>query len=273
MGPAPPDPETADLVTIVKYYESVNLEQEVACLMLSSMSLDLQRTLEKYNAYDIIGKTIAELHAMLKLHEKGIPKKAKTLAVLATREGKIQKEMKKPQGAKGKNEVKTKLAYATKPKIPPTPKRDNLAKDSICHRCKEENPTKGRSASQLPPRSMTQALSMSSKTLANLLGYSTSYPHLGVQNISRIDCHAHNMHSSWFDSFFPTQRIRHHVRFTQMVTNFAVIVAKKLNPSSLAHIQLLLIKDVLETSMVSVDDTLRPIQVMSLDFKSENYCA
>ncbi|GKA75748.1 hypothetical protein Tco_0782126 [Tanacetum coccineum] len=50
----PPDPETANPDTIDKYYESVNLEQEVACLMLSSMSLDLQRTLEKYNAYDML---------------------------------------------------------------------------------------------------------------------------------------------------------------------------------------------------------------------------
>ncbi|GKD49775.1 hypothetical protein Tco_1278751, partial [Tanacetum coccineum] len=128
IGPAL-DPETANPDTIDKYYESVNLEQEVACLMLSSKSLDLQRTLEKYNAYDmlkelktmfeeqakqtlfkivkafhackqedgmsvsyllkmksyldtlerlgyvmpnmhIMGKTIAKLHAMLKLHEK-----------------------------------------------------------------------------------------------------------------------------------------------------------------------------------------------------------
>ncbi|GKA45105.1 retrotransposon protein, putative, ty1-copia subclass [Tanacetum coccineum] len=29
------------------------------------------------------------------------------------------------------------FAYAPKPKIPPPPKRDNLAKDSICHHCKE----------------------------------------------------------------------------------------------------------------------------------------
>ncbi|GKE33663.1 hypothetical protein Tco_1452985 [Tanacetum coccineum] len=42
-----PDPETADPATIDKYYETVNIEQEVACLMLSSMSPDLQRTLEK----------------------------------------------------------------------------------------------------------------------------------------------------------------------------------------------------------------------------------
>ncbi|GJS42186.1 hypothetical protein Tco_0567229 [Tanacetum coccineum] len=53
IGPAP-DPKTADLDTIDKYYESVNLEQEVACLMLSSMSPDLQRTLEKYNAFDMM---------------------------------------------------------------------------------------------------------------------------------------------------------------------------------------------------------------------------
>ncbi|GKB23929.1 hypothetical protein Tco_0863330 [Tanacetum coccineum] len=178
IGPAP-DPETTNLDTIDKYYESVNLEQEVACLMLSSMSPHLQRTLEKYNAYDMmkklktmfeeqakhelfetvkafhahkqeegqsvssyilkmksyldtlerlsytmpkelgvslilnslnkdydrfvqnynmhsIGKTIAELHVMLKLHEKGIPKKAETPVVLAIREGKIHKDKKKP---------------------------------------------------------------------------------------------------------------------------------------------------------------------------------
>ncbi|GJV08205.1 retrotransposon protein, putative, ty1-copia subclass [Tanacetum coccineum] len=151
------DPETADPDTIDKYYESVSLEQEVACLMLSSMSPDLQWTLEKYNAFDMMNelktmfeeqakqelyldtleclgyvmtnelgvrlilnylnkdydqfvhnynmhsmrKTIAELHAMLKLHEICIPKKAETPAVLAIREGKIQKDMKKPQWAKG----------------------------------------------------------------------------------------------------------------------------------------------------------------------------
>ncbi|GJS01992.1 hypothetical protein Tco_0318500 [Tanacetum coccineum] len=131
-----PDPETADPDASDKYYESVNTEQEVACLMLSSMSPDLQRTLEKYNAYDMMKelKTMfeeqakqelfetvkalhackqeeAELHAMLKLHEKCIPKKAETPTVLAIREGRIQKDKKKkPQGAKGKGKGKNKLA-------------------------------------------------------------------------------------------------------------------------------------------------------------------
>ncbi|GJY51110.1 hypothetical protein Tco_0441957 [Tanacetum coccineum] len=64
IGPAP-DPETADRDTIDKYYVSINLEQEVACLMLSSMYPDLQRTLEKYNAYDMMKelKTMFEEHA------------------------------------------------------------------------------------------------------------------------------------------------------------------------------------------------------------------
>ncbi|GJZ04110.1 retrotransposon protein, putative, ty1-copia subclass [Tanacetum coccineum] len=62
---------------------------------------------------------------------------AETPAVLAIREGKIQKDKKKPQGAKGKAKGKNKLAYAPKTKISPPPKRDNPAKNSICHHCKE----------------------------------------------------------------------------------------------------------------------------------------
>ncbi|GJR69512.1 zinc finger, CCHC-type containing protein [Tanacetum coccineum] len=75
--------------------------------------------------------------AMLKLYEKGIPKKAETPAVLAIQEGKIQKDKKKLQRAKGKDKGKNKLSYAPKTKIPLSPKRDNPAKDSICHHCKE----------------------------------------------------------------------------------------------------------------------------------------
>nr|GEV91010.1 retrotransposon protein, putative, Ty1-copia subclass [Tanacetum cinerariifolium] len=84
-----------------------------------------------------MSKTLVELHAMLKLYEKGIPKKAETPAVLAIREGKIQKDRKKLQGAKGKANGKNKLAYAPKMKISPPPNRDNLVKDYICHHCKE----------------------------------------------------------------------------------------------------------------------------------------
>ncbi|GJV74691.1 retrotransposon protein, putative, ty1-copia subclass [Tanacetum coccineum] len=105
-------------------------------LILNSLNKDYDQFVQNYNMHSM-GKTIAELHAMLKLHEKGIPKKAETPAVLAIREGKIQKDKRKPRGAKGKDKGKNKLAYAPKPKIPPPPKRDNPAKDSICHHCKE----------------------------------------------------------------------------------------------------------------------------------------
>nr|GEW25731.1 hypothetical protein [Tanacetum cinerariifolium] len=66
-----PDPKTADPKTIDKYYETVNLEKEVACLMLPSMSLDLHRTLEKYNAYDMLKelKTMFKEQAKQKLFE------------------------------------------------------------------------------------------------------------------------------------------------------------------------------------------------------------
>nr|GEW48079.1 hypothetical protein [Tanacetum cinerariifolium] len=69
-----------------------------------------------------IGKTIPELHAILKLAKKSIPKKA--LDVLAIRQGKIQKPTSQAQG-KGKQRVKgkSKLAYDPKHKIPPSAKK------------------------------------------------------------------------------------------------------------------------------------------------------
>ncbi|GKC10876.1 hypothetical protein Tco_1007658 [Tanacetum coccineum] len=82
-------------------------------LILNSLNKDYDQFVQNYNMHSM-GKTLAELHAMLKLHEKGIPKKAKSPAVLAIWEGKIQKDKKKPQGAKGKAKGKNKLAYAPK---------------------------------------------------------------------------------------------------------------------------------------------------------------
>ncbi|GKB50654.1 hypothetical protein Tco_0901407 [Tanacetum coccineum] len=165
------DPETADPNTIDKYYESVNLKKKVACLMLSSMSTDLQRTLEKYNAYDMLKElktmfeeqakqelfetvkafhackqeevqlvssyllkmksyldileclvyampnelsTIVELHAILKLHEKGILKKAETPAVLDIRDM-LQPRRFQPRRLKGRL-----MKYGTR-KLPSCP--------------------------------------------------------------------------------------------------------------------------------------------------------
>nr|GEX36379.1 hypothetical protein [Tanacetum cinerariifolium] len=46
-------------------------------------------------------------------------------------------DKKKPQGEKGKDKGKNNLAFASKAKISPPPKRDNLAKDPIYYHCKE----------------------------------------------------------------------------------------------------------------------------------------
>ncbi|GKE70906.1 zinc finger, CCHC-type containing protein, partial [Tanacetum coccineum] len=75
----------------------------------------------------------------LGLHEQTLTKKDPTLHVIQA--DKVQKKnnkKKKPQlAARGQNQGKGKsnLAYAPKPKIPPPPKRENPAKDSICHQC------------------------------------------------------------------------------------------------------------------------------------------
>ncbi|GKA58850.1 hypothetical protein Tco_0758163 [Tanacetum coccineum] len=106
-------------------------------LILNSLNKDYDQFIRNYNMHSM-WKTIVKLHAMLKLHEKGIPKKAETPAVFTIREGRIQKDKKKLQGAKGKDKGKNKLAYDPKPKIPPLPKRDNPTKDSICHHYKEQ---------------------------------------------------------------------------------------------------------------------------------------
>ncbi|GKD71355.1 hypothetical protein Tco_1325445 [Tanacetum coccineum] len=66
-------------------------------LILNSLNKDYDQSVQNYNMHSM-GKSIVELHAMLKLHEKGIPKKAETPTVLAIREGKIQKDKKKPKG-------------------------------------------------------------------------------------------------------------------------------------------------------------------------------
>nr|GEX75635.1 hypothetical protein [Tanacetum cinerariifolium] len=89
------------------------------------------------------GKTVNELHVMLKHHEQTLPKN-NALALNAIRANKVQKsnKHKKSQSqmaARGQNrrKGKNKQAYDPKPKIPPPSKREDPAKDSICHECGE----------------------------------------------------------------------------------------------------------------------------------------
>ncbi|GKC52349.1 zinc finger, CCHC-type containing protein [Tanacetum coccineum] len=102
-------------------------------MILTSLSKDYDQFVQNYNMHGM-GKTILELHAMLKLAEKGIPKK--THAVLAIRQGQIQKPKLQARGkGKQRGKGKSKLAYDTKHKISPPAKKEHPAKDTECHHC------------------------------------------------------------------------------------------------------------------------------------------
>ncbi|GJZ78989.1 zinc finger, CCHC-type containing protein [Tanacetum coccineum] len=111
-------------------------------LILIGLRKEFDGFVRNYNMHSL-GKTVYELHAMLKLHEQTLPKN-NAHALHAIRAGKVQKSKKhnklQPQkAARGQNHGnrKNKHAYAPKPKIPPPPKKEDPPKDSICHECGE----------------------------------------------------------------------------------------------------------------------------------------
>nr|GEW24254.1 retrovirus-related Pol polyprotein from transposon TNT 1-94 [Tanacetum cinerariifolium] len=83
--------------------------KEIARLMLMTMEPDIQQNLENLSAYDML-------------------QELKTL--FAQQQSRNFFRLGQNQGT-GKN----KLAYAPKPKISPPPKREDHAKDSVCHQC------------------------------------------------------------------------------------------------------------------------------------------
>nr|GEW76214.1 zinc finger, CCHC-type [Tanacetum cinerariifolium] len=107
-------------------------------LILIGLRKEYDGFVQNYNMHSM-GNTVNELHAMLKLHEQTLPQ-SNAHALNAIRAGKVQKgnKHKKSQSqttARGQNHGngKNKQAYAPKSKISPPPKRENPAKDSICH--------------------------------------------------------------------------------------------------------------------------------------------
>nr|GEZ97850.1 retrotransposon protein, putative, Ty1-copia subclass [Tanacetum cinerariifolium] len=103
-------------------------------LILMGLRKEYDGFVQNYNMHSM-GKTVNELHAMLKFHEQTLPK-SNAPALNAIRAGKVQKSNKhkkshSQKGVKGQNQGKGK--FVPKPKIPPPPKRENPVKDSICH--------------------------------------------------------------------------------------------------------------------------------------------
>nr|GEW44321.1 zinc finger, CCHC-type [Tanacetum cinerariifolium] len=116
---------------------------EVVSLILVSLNKDFDNFVQNYNMHGM-GKTVNELHAMLKLHEETLPKKDANPALHAIRAGRVQKNQKnksrkavKGSHGKGKGKMGNASNNASKPNTPPPPKKDNPAKDAICHQCGE----------------------------------------------------------------------------------------------------------------------------------------
>ncbi|GKD78704.1 hypothetical protein Tco_1341325 [Tanacetum coccineum] len=136
------------------YDALLDAHNEVECLMLDSMSPELQKALENYIAYDMIQelKTMFEeqakhelfeivkaFHACKQEEDQSVFQRRLKLPPcwLYRREESRRKKKKKPQGSKGKGKGKNKLAYDPKPKIPPPPKKEHLAKDFVCYHYEE----------------------------------------------------------------------------------------------------------------------------------------
>nr|GEW78030.1 retrotransposon protein, putative, Ty1-copia subclass [Tanacetum cinerariifolium] len=107
-------------------------------LILIGLRKEYDGFVQNYNMHNM-GKTLNELHAMLKLHEQTLPKN-NAPALQAIRVSKVQKVNKHKKwqtqmAARAQNhgKGKNKKAYAPKPKIPSPPKREYPTKDSICH--------------------------------------------------------------------------------------------------------------------------------------------
>ncbi|GJZ31591.1 retrotransposon protein, putative, ty1-copia subclass [Tanacetum coccineum] len=101
--------------TLAAHTAWVKGQKEIAVLMLMTMEPDLQENLETLGAYDML-KELKTLFA----HQ------AEQELLQTVREFHACKQIRKG---------KSKLTYAPKPKIPPPPKKEDPAKDLVCHHC------------------------------------------------------------------------------------------------------------------------------------------
>ncbi|GJW60276.1 zinc finger, CCHC-type containing protein [Tanacetum coccineum] len=146
--PIPAMPADQELLQTVENFMRANKKKD-SLLILVSLRKKYDGFVQNYNMHSM-GKTVTELHAMLKLHEQTLPPReaAPALHEIREQEGsrktkkkkKSHKAAKRNQG-KGKAKMGNTLvpapSFAPKPKNPPTPKKDNTVKDAISHQCGE----------------------------------------------------------------------------------------------------------------------------------------
>nr|GEY58511.1 putative retrotransposon Ty1-copia subclass protein [Tanacetum cinerariifolium] len=146
--PVPPVGQVLPLDVLNKHTTWVKTLKEIAGLMLITMDPDIQKKLEPIGAYDMLTerKTLYVqqadqelLQTMREFHEFKQEEGQKGP------ENQKKKSHKTTKGNQGKGKAKIGYApvpapsFAHKPKNPPTPKKDNPAKDAICHQCGEDD--------------------------------------------------------------------------------------------------------------------------------------
>ncbi|GJT48267.1 hypothetical protein Tco_0974424 [Tanacetum coccineum] len=123
-----------EVLQTVREFHACKQEEGQYCLV--SLRKEYGGFVQNYNMHSM-GKTVTELHAMLKLYEQTLPPKDDAPALHAIRAGRVQKNQKKKshktaKGNQGKGTAKMGNArvpapsFAPKPKNPTTPKKDNV---------------------------------------------------------------------------------------------------------------------------------------------------
>ena len=70
-----------------------------------------------------------------------------------------------------------------------------------------------------------------------------------------------------------TQGICYCIGFSRMVTNFTFVIIQQFYPSSLSHVEIFLVEDVLQTLIVCEDCAFGSILVVSPYFQGKHHCS
>ncbi|GKD24744.1 zinc finger, CCHC-type containing protein [Tanacetum coccineum] len=124
----------------------VKASKEIAGLMLMTMDPDIQKNLEHLGAYDMLkeeeGQSVSSYVLKMKSYIDNLERLGHAMTQNLSKNQK-KKSHKAVKGKQGKGKAKMGYApvhapfFAPKPKNPSTPKKDNPAKDAICHQCGE----------------------------------------------------------------------------------------------------------------------------------------
>ena len=87
----------------------------------------------------------------------------------------------------------------------------------------------------------------------------------------RFHEYPHTCHWNGRSNRLAVQGIHHHIRFTQMLKDLAVIILDYVQPPVVPHVQVRLIHNMSQNLVIRVDSTPDPIKVMPINLEGENH--